>query len=137
MTLAARTKRRPTIDQPPLEHEADGFGIEAVLLDEDARRQRLDRVVVEHRNRRLQDDRPAVELGGHQMHGRAGHPDAVLERLTLRVEAGKRGQQRRVDVEDAVRKRVEQRRADQPHEAGEADQLHAARREQRPPSARS
>ena len=40
---------------------------------------------------------------------------------------GKRRQQRRMDVEDAVGKRVEQRRPDQAHEAGEADQVDAAR----------
>ena len=52
---------------------------------------------------------------------------AVLERLPLRVEAGKRRQQRRVDVQDAIGKRVEQRRADQTHEAGEADEIDVPR----------
>ena len=59
------------------------------------------------------------------MHGRAGDLDAVLERLALRVEAGERRQQRRVNVEDAHRKGVEQRLADKPHEAGEADEVDA------------
>ena len=81
-----------------------------MLLDQDARRQRLDGVVVQHRHRRLQHDRPGVEIRVHQMHRRAGDAHAVLERLALRVEAGKRRQQRRMDVEDAIGKGVEQRR---------------------------
>ena len=55
--------------------------------------------------------------------------DAVLERLALRVDAGKRRQQRRVDVEDARSGNASsRRRADQPHEAGEADERDVARR---------
>ena len=51
--------------------------------------------------------------------------DAVLERLPLGVEPGKRGKQRRVDVEDAVGKRVDERRPEQAHEPGQADQIDA------------
>ncbi len=36
------------------------------------------------------DDRAAIELRGHEMHGRAADAHAVLERLPLRVEARKR-----------------------------------------------
>ena len=97
-----------------------------MLFDENACRQRLDGVAVEHRHGGLQHDRPVVELGVHDVHRRAGHTDAMLERLTLRVEAGKRGQQRRMDVEDAVRKRAKKRIADETHEAGEADELDAS-----------
>ena len=73
------------------------------------------------------DDRPAIELGGHEMDGRAADAHAVLERLPLRVEPGKRRQQRRMNVEDAIGKRLEQRRPDQPHEAGQTDQPDVAR----------
>ena len=50
---------------------------------------------------------------------------------------GKRRQQRRMNVEDGVGERVEQRRADEPHEAGEADEPTAARAAARRDSARS
>ena len=56
------------------------------------------------------------------MNGRAGDLDAVLERLLLGIDAGKRRQQRRVNVEHGVGKRLEQLGADQPHEAREAHQ---------------
>ncbi len=55
------------------------------------------------------------------MHRRAAHAHAVLERLPLRVETGKRRQQRWMNVQDAIGKRVEQRRPHQPHETGETD----------------
>ena len=61
------------------------------------------------------------------MHGRAGDAHAVLQRLPLRVEAGKRGQQRRMDVQDPVGKCVEQRRANQTHEPGEAHEIDVSR----------
>ena len=55
------------------------------------------------------------------MHGRTGHADAVVERLLLRVEAAERREQRWVDVQDPVRKRLQERLANQTHEAGQAD----------------
>ena len=68
-----------------------------------------DRVVIEHRHGRLQDDRTAVELCRHEVHGRTAHPDAMLERLALRVETGERGKQRGVDVQNAIGERIEER----------------------------
>ena len=88
---------------------------------------RVDGVVVQHRHGRLQDDRTTIELGRDQMHGGAADPHTVLERLALRIEARKCRQQRRMNVEDAVRKRIEQWRPDEAHEPGEADQIDVAR----------
>ena len=68
-----------------------------------------------------------VEVRVHQVYGGAREADAVLEGLALGVETGERRQKRRVDVQDAVGKRVHERRAEQPHETGQADQLHVAR----------
>ena len=49
---------------------------------------------------RLHDDRAGIELAGDEVHGRAGDLHAVRERLVLRIDAGERRQQRRMDVED-------------------------------------
>ena len=65
-------------------------------------------------------DRAGVEVARDEVDRRARKAHAVLERLTLRVDAGECRQQRRVDVEDGVWKGVEQRRPDEPHEAGQA-----------------
>ena len=72
-------------DQP------DRQRIEPVLFDEDPRRQQINRVVVPHRHGRLQHDRASVEFARHDVHRRARYLDAVLERLTLRVDTGERG----------------------------------------------
>ena len=138
---------RVTIDEPPVRSTAPAAvehdrriasGIDPVLLDQDPRRQRLDRVVVEHRHRGLQDDRPAIELAPStrctvapvtrtpcssacrcaSRPGNAGSSDGWM----FRIRFGKR---------------LEQRRPDQPHEAGEADQVDVARCEQSSTSARS
>ena len=98
-----------------------------MLLDEDTSRQGLDAVVIENRNGGLQHNRTIVEAGRHEMYRGAGHPDAVIECLTLRLEAGERRQQRRMNVEDAIRKRLEQLRAKSPHIPGKANQTDAAR----------
>ena len=62
----------PAVDRPaPVQHEPDRLRIGAMLLYEDPRRQRLRRVVLEHRHGALQDDRTRVELRRHEMHGDA------------------------------------------------------------------
>jgi hypothetical protein len=84
-----------------------------VFLDQDPRRQRVDRVIVVDRHGGLQHDRSAIEFERHQVHGCAGDFHAVRERLLLRIGAGKGRQQRGMDVEDRVGEGVDERRADQ------------------------
>ena len=56
-----------------------------------------------------------------------GHLDARLQRLADRVEAGEVGQQRGVDVDDAVAEAGDEGRAEQLHVAGEDDEVGAPR----------
>ena len=98
-----------------------------MLLLEDPRGQRLHRVVVFHRHRALEQDWTAVQLPGDEVDGRAADLHAVVERLALRVHAGKGRQQRWVDVQDGVGERLEQRRADEPHETRKANEDGTAR----------
>ena len=58
-----------------------------MLLDQDSRRQRLDRIVVEHRDGCLKDDGPRVKLSVDEVDGRAANAHAVFERLPLRIES--------------------------------------------------
>ena len=74
----------------------------------------------------LEDDRPVVDALVDEVDGRAGHPHAVLERLPLRVQALERRQQRRVDVDDALREGVEQ------HAVSRAGRTPPGRRARRP-----
>ena len=75
---------------------------------------------------RLEHDRPGIQIGVDEVDGGARHTDAVFERLALRVESGKGRQQRRMDVEDSIRKGVEKRTADEAHEASQANEVEIA-----------
>ena len=100
-----------------------------MLFDEDARGQRLGRVVVAHGHRGLQHDGAAVELGGHQVDARAGDLHPVLERLPLRVDARKRRQQRGCTLRMAFGNASRSGAPDEPHEAREAHERDVAREE--------
>ena len=79
-----------------------------MLHRQDAVRQRVARVVVEHRNRALQDDWSAVELGRHEVDGHATHLYPVLNRLMLGIHAGKGRQKGRMNIQNPIGERVEQ-----------------------------
>ena len=100
-------------------------------------RQRLVGVVGRDRDGTLQDDRAVVRLLVDEVHRGTGDPHAVLERLALRVQSLEGGQERRVDVHDASRKRVEQDARDEAVEAGEHDQLDPGVAQRRRPAAAS
>ena len=57
-----------------------------MLFGQDPRRQRIHRVVFEDRHGGLQDDRSAIELGRHEVHGRTRDAHPVRERLPLRAQ---------------------------------------------------
>ena len=57
------------------------------------------------------------------MHGGAGNLHAGFQRLAVRVEAGKRRQQRGMDVEHPAVPALHEFGGEQPHESAEADQL--------------
>ena len=109
----------------PLEHG----GEQLVLLEEDALAERGLVVAVEDGDGRLREDGAGIHSGVDEVHGAAGDAHAVRERLRLRVDAGERGEERGVDVDDAVRERVEEDRRDEAHEAGEHDARGAVRAE--------
>src|SRR6185369_17776410 len=81
----------PTVDPPiAVEHQSDGLWVDAMLLDQNARRERLDRIVLEYRHSGLKDDRTGVELLHDEMHRGTRHADAVVQSLALGVESAKR-----------------------------------------------
>ena len=69
---------------------------------EDARGQGVRVVGIQHRHRGLHDDRAVVEFRRHEVHRAAVNLDAGLERAPVRMQAGERRQQRRMDVDQAV-----------------------------------
>ena len=64
--------------------------IEAVLLAQDARGERVGRVARQHRHRGLGDDRAGIEVGRDEMHRAAADARAGIERLLLGVQARER-----------------------------------------------
>src|SRR5882762_117191 len=83
---------------PPRKDQAHRVRVNAVLLGKDARGKGCVRVVVAHGHDGLCQDRPGVEIFIHQVNGASAEFYAVFERLPLRLEAGKRWQQRRVNI---------------------------------------
>src|SRR5438445_10220883 len=107
------------------EHQANGFGINAVLLAKYARGESFLRVAGLCRDNGLRDDGARVKSFVHEMHGAAAEFHAVVERLALRFESGKRRQQRGMDIENSAAKRRDEVRREQAHESGQAHQIHA------------
>ena len=91
--------RLPCDAQAAFREEPDRLGVQPVLLDQNARGQRVLRVAGSHRHRRLQHDGTGVDALVDEVHGGARHLHAVLERLALGVQARERRQQRGMDVE--------------------------------------
>src|SRR5262245_58029937 len=97
----------PSLDPPiSFENSRNGLRIELMLDRQNATRQPVRTVPIEHRHRLLQHNRPRIESRSDEMDRRSSHLDAVLEGLTLRVDPGERGQERRVNVENALGKRL-------------------------------
>ena len=94
-----------------------------MFFDEDARGERLRRVVVEDGNGALRDDGAAVQSLVNEVDGAAAHFDAVGDGLSLRVEAGEGGEQTRMDVQDAPAKNFDEGGREHAHETGEADEF--------------
>ena len=122
-TLARHEARRQAPEPPR--------GSSAVLLALDSRVQRGRIVGGQHRDRHLRDDRPAVEARVDEVNRHAGDLHAVRDRLRRRIDAGERGQQRRVRVDDPQRIAIDEVRREHAHEAGEHDELDAVRVERR------
>ena len=102
-----------------------------MFLFQNARGKRFRRVVIQHRHNGLQDNRPGVEILVHKMHRAAGEIHAVFQRLPLRLEARKRGQQRGMNIQNAPAKRGNKKRRQQAHESRQANQVHFIFREHR------
>ena len=96
-----------------------------MLLNLDAGVQRLGSVILHHGHALLNEDGTGVRSRVDEVHRDARDLAAVIERLSPAMDTGKRRQQRGMDVEDAVRKRGEQLRLDDTHEAREHDRVDA------------
>jgi len=107
----------------PADDACNGLGVGDVLFGEDALGKGVGVVGVENGDGALEDDDAVVEVFVDEVHGAAGDFDAVVEGLLLGVEAGEGGQERWVDVEDAIWEGGDECGREQAHVAGEADEV--------------
>jgi len=105
------------------EDPGDGFGVGDVLFGEDAAAEGVGVVGVKDGDGALEDDGSVVELVVDEMDRAAGHFDSVVEGLLLGFEAGEGGQQRGMNVEDAVAVSSDKFRREQAQVAGQADEV--------------
>src|SRR4051794_10863145 len=80
------------------------LAVRDVLLLQDSRPKRLLGVAVQYRHAALHDDGAVVTIFVNEMHSAARDLNSVVERLLLRVQPRERRQQRRMDVQNAMRK---------------------------------
>src|SRR5687767_15452238 len=90
-------------DQPAFDEPAYRARVEHMLQAQHARGEARRGVVGTHPHGRLGDDRPVIEVRGHEVHGAAVNLDARGKRARMRVETGKGRKKRRMNVEDSVR----------------------------------
>ena len=83
------------------------------------------RVVVKHRHCGLKYDWAGVDSCVDEVDRASGNLRSVFKRLRPAVEAGEGGEQRRVNVEDALREGVQEAGFDYAHVAREDDGVHA------------
>ena len=75
-------EKLPAVDLPlTVQHQSDRLGVDAMLLDQDARRERLDRIVREYRHGGLKHDRAGVEFLHDEVHCGTRYADAVFKVL--------------------------------------------------------
>ena len=103
------------------------LNIKRVLVFQNFRRESFRRVRVGNFNRPLREYRAVVEIVVNKMNRAAGYFNAVFNRLPLRVESGKRGQQARMNINDFIRERLNKMRRQKPHITRQTNQLDPAR----------
>jgi len=80
-------------------------------------------IVGKNRHDCLSDNRPGIDLRANEMHGTTAEPNARRQCLTLRVQTGKGGQKRGMDIDHPVAPRFDKGTVQHAHESGQADKL--------------
>ena len=119
---------RPSVVTAPASMSATDPRQEPVLDGLDPRLEARLVVAGQDRDRLLGDDRAAVERRVDEVDGRPGHGRPVGERVAHGMRARERRQERRMRVDDPARIRGERHRPDEPHVAGQHDEVRRAPR---------
>ncbi len=81
------------------------------------------RIAIENRNDRLQNDGSSVEIFIHEVHRAAGEFHSIFQRLALRFESWEGWKQRRVNIQNGLRKGLHEIGREQPHISRQAHQI--------------
>ncbi len=94
-----------------------------VLHFQDACGDVVGRIAVENRHHALRNHGPAIEFGRNEMHRAAGHAAAGGQCAFVGVQAGKGGQQRGMDVDQAAFVMGAEGGREDAHKSGQHDQI--------------
>ena len=114
--------RPSTCNLPSQYHD---LRIEAVLLLENTRTERLLCITVEYGYCRLCDDRAAIRAFIDEMDGAAADLHPVGEHVAMGMRTGEARQECRMDIHDAARVGADEIRREDAHEARKHDERHA------------
>jgi len=109
----------------PTGYQCDCPRQNSIFLRENSLRKCFFVVIVADGDYRLQNDRSTINAAVDEVNRGAGYFHAVIERLALRMQPGKRRQQRRMDVEYPPFVSLEQWAAKDTHESREENELNA------------
>ena len=113
-----------------VEHELDRSGVESMLHAVQLHEKACFGIIRGNRHSFLEKNRAMIDVMIHEVDGHPGHFGPPDQHITDRMRAGKGWQQRRVNVQDALRKMLDEHRREDAHESGQADELNPSRLEQ-------
>ena len=116
--------RRPATEISPRAMAATHLGYNSMFCRMDTLVQAFRGVIVQHWHSLLADDRSGIHAGIHEMHRATRHANPMRERLFPCLQSGKRRQQRRMDIDDAIFERAQKIALKDTHESREDDQVH-------------
>src|SRR5262245_21949032 len=108
---------------PAFRYHLQGLGINPVLDLEHPQGEHVFALGGPYRDRALRDDRSGIHFRRHKMHGSAVNFGMRLKRALVCIEALERGQQGRVNIQDAQVPFAHEIGGEQPHETSKADQI--------------
>lgn len=119
----------PDTNLPPFDHEtflteeSDRFGQAAVFMSKDPGGKCILIITFENGNALLDNDRAAIKTFINEMDSASRHFDTMPDCLPLPVQPGKRGEERRVNIDHSSGKCLHDLSPDNPHVAGKHDQV--------------
>src|SRR6266508_1971340 len=96
-----------------------------MFLFEDSRGKSFLGVVIQHRNHPLRDDWATVERFINKVNGTARPLNAVFQYLSMSVKSGKRGQQTRMNIQNAMTIGFDEEQGEQSHVTRKANNLYS------------